>query len=453
MTKESNSREMVKDLTQGSVPRLLFVFAAPLFLSNTLQAIYNIVDMVVVGQVIGGNGMSAVSTGGNILHILTFLAMGFSTAGQVIIAREVGSGNMEGVKKCIGSLFTIMLGMAIGMSILCYVVRYWLLNLVNTPVEAYDYTMDYTVICVIGLVFIYGYNIVSAIMRGMGDSKRPFIFVAMAAILNTVLDIVFVAFMGMEVMGAALATVIGQGFSFVYALIYLYRHKESFGFDFKLRSFIPDPAISGKIVALGVPMALQSAAVTISQTFVAAWVNSFGVVPSATAGILSKLNMMAGIMSNSITTAAASMIGQNLGAKKHERVPKILGTAFIGALCFAGTFAVIIFLFPNPIFALFTSDAEVLAYASVIVLPIMLNYFGAASRTFGFAMINGSGNSKLNLFVAIFDGLVSRIGIAYVLGFVVGLGPLGFWLGDAIAGFMPFIIGGTYYLTGNWKKI
>lgn len=453
MGQSVKSNEMVKDLTQGSVPRLLFVFAAPLFVSNALQAIYNVVDMVVVGQVIGGNGMSAVSTGGNILHILTFLAMGFSTAGQVIIARAVGSGDMDGVKKCIGSLFTIMFGMAIGVSILCFAFRYQLLNLVNTPKEAFDYTMDYTIICVIGLVFIYGYNIVSAIMRGMGDSKRPFIFVALAAILNTVLDIIFVAFLGWEVMGAALATVIGQGFSFIYAISYLYRNREQFSFDFKLHSFIPDKDASGKIVALGIPMALQSAAVTISQTFVAAWVNSFGVIPSATAGILSKLNLMAGIMSSSITTAASSMVGQNLGAKKYDRVPKIMTCAFIGALIFAGSLALVIYAIPNPIFALFTSDAAVLAYATIIVGPIVLNYLGAASRTFGFSIINGSGNSKLNLFVAIFDGMIGRIGIAYVLGFVAGLGPLGFWYGDALAGFMPFIIGGTYYLTGNWKKI
>ena len=448
----SSGKSMVKDLTQGNVAKLLLAFAAPLFVSNALQAIYNIVDMVVVGQVIGGGGMSAVSTGGNILHLLTFLAMGFSSAGQVIIAKEVGSGDFRAVKRTIGTLFTMLLTMALSMSIICFLLRNWLLGLVNTPAEAYAFTMDYTVICIFGLVFIYGYNVVSAIMRGMGDSKRPFMFIAIAAIMNTILDILFVAVFKMEVKGAALATVIGQAFSFIYALIYLYRNKEAFGFDFKLKSFIPDPSAMAKLVALGIPMALQSAAVSISQTVVAAWVNSFGVISSAIAGIIGKLNMMMGIMSASLMTAAASMVGQNLGAKKYDRVPKILGWTFLGSSVIAAICSVAVLLWPDPIFRMFTSDAAVLAEASIIILPCILNFGGAVSRAVGFGIINGSGNSKLNLLVAILDGIIVRIGAAYVLGFVVGLGPLGFWLGDAIAGYMPFVIGGTFYASGKWKK-
>ena len=204
-----SEKSMRKDLTEGSVPKLLLTFAAPLFVSNALQAVYNIVDMIVVGQVIGGSGMSAVSTGGNILHLLTFVAMGFSSAGQVIIAREVGMRNNDAVKKTIGTLFTLLFAIALVISVGCYVFRDPLLQVVNTPAEAYQYTMDYTVICILGLIFIYGYNVVSAIMRGMGDSKRPFMFVAIAAVINIVLDIVFVAFLNMEVAGAAWATVIG----------------------------------------------------------------------------------------------------------------------------------------------------------------------------------------------------------------------------------------------------
>lgn len=448
----SSGQSMVKDLTSGSVPKLLLAFAAPLFVSNALQAIYNIVDMIVVGQVIGGTGMSAVATGGNILHILTFLAMGFSSAGQVIIAREVGAGDMNAVKKAIGTMFTLLLSMALGVSIICFFLRDTILQLVNTPAEAYAYTMDYTLICIVGLLFIYGYNTVSAIMRGMGDSKRPFVFVAIAAIMNMILDLLFVAVLKMEVAGAAWATVIGQGFSFVYALVYLYRHRESFGFDFQPASFVPDQVMIGKLFALGIPMALQSAAVSISQTVVAAWVNSFGVIASAIAGILGKLNMMMGILTQSLTTAAASMIGQNLGAKEYKRVPRILGWAFSGALVLGIVLSVALYLFPQGIFSLFTTDEAVLLGASIIILPAILNFIGAATRCFAFGIINGSGNSKLNLAVAILDGMIARIAIGYLLGWKLGMGPQGFWLGDALAGFVPMLIGGTFYLSGRWKK-
>lgn len=446
------NKTMVKDLTKGNVPKLLLMFAAPLFVSNALQAIYNIVDMIVVGQVIGGNGMSAVATGGNVLGILNFIVMGFSGAGQIIIARSVGEKDMEAVKKTIGTMFSLLLSAAVLMSVVCYFVRDWLLNLVNTPQEAYKYTMDYTIVCMIGLIFIYGYNIVSAIMRGMGDSKRPFMFVAIASIVNIILDILFVAVLHMEVIGAALATVIGQAVSFIFAMIYFYKHKESFGFDFKLSSFIPCMDTVKKLCALGIPMAIQSAAITISMTVVAAWVNSFGVVASACAGVLNKLNMMVGILSMSLTTAAGSMVGQNLGAKKYERIPKILLWASGCAFFIVSFYVIALISFPEAMVGLFTKDAAILASAGIIILPSVVNSGGAVTRTFAFAIINGSGNSRLNLLVAIIDGMIARILLAYILGWRCEMGPQGFWLGDAIAGFMPFVIGGCYYLSKKWKE-
>ncbi|MCQ2508566.1 MAG: MATE family efflux transporter [Dorea sp.] len=448
----TQNNTMVTDLTEGSVPKLLFQFAAPLFVSNALQAIYNIVDMVVVGQVVGGNGMSAVAIGGNILSILNFIVMGFSGAGQIIIAKDVGLKNMKGVRETIGTMFSVLLSASVVISVACYIFRDGLLHLVNTPAESYAYTMDYTVVCMTGLVFIYGYNIVSAIMRGMGDSKRPFMFVAIASVINIVLDLLFVAVFHMEVFGAALATVIGQGFSFLYALFYLYKKKESFGFDFKPESFIPTKNALAKLTALGIPMAIQSAAINISMTVVAAWVNSFGVIASACAGIMNKLNMMVGILSHSITTAAGSMVGQNLGAKKYERVPKILSWAFWSAAALETIYVIVLLTNPNFIFGLFTKDATILAAASIIIFPSVVNAVGGATRCFAFGIINGSGNSKLNLLIAMIDGMIARIALAYILGWMLEMGPQGFWLGDALAGFMPLAIGGIYYISGRWKK-
>lgn len=445
-------KTMAKDLTNGNVLKLLLVFAMPLFVSNALQAIYNVVDMIVVGQVIGGNGMSAVATGGNVLSILNFIVMGFSGAGQIIIAKCVGQKDTEEIKKTIGTMFTLLLSAAVVMSVVCFFLRHWILQLVNTPEEAYDYTMDYTLVCMAGLIFIYGYNIVSAIMRGMGDSKRPFMFVAIASVVNIILDILFVAVLDMGVRGAALATVIGQAVSFIYAMWYFYRHKEAFGFDFKRKSFIPNSRTVGKLCALGIPMAIQSASITISMTVVAAWVNSFGVVYSACAGVLNKLNLLVGILSMSLTTAAGSMVGQNLGAKKYNRIPKILISALLSSLVVVVIFVVALVAMPETMVGLFTSDTVILSSASIIILPCVINAFGAVTRSFAFAIINGSGNAKLNLLVAIIDGMIARILIAYILGWKAGMGPQGFWLGDAFAGFVPFFIGLTYYISGKWKK-
>ena len=445
-------KSMVTDLTSGSVIGALIKFAMPLFVSNALQAVYNLVDMVVVGRCIGANGMSAVSIGGDTLHLLTFVAMGFSSAGQVLIARDVGAGCYEKVKRTIGTMFTLLFGISVVISIVCYGLKSNILTWLNTPQEAFDFTMDYTVTCIYGLVFIYGYNAVSAILRGMGDSKRPFVFIAIAAILNMVLDVLFVKYMGMEVFGAALATVIGQGVSFVTSIVYLYKKREDFGFDFKLSSFIPEKEATGKLLALGIPMAIQSAAVSFSKIILTAWINLFGVVNSALGGVYNKINMMAGIVSNSFTTAGSSMIGQTLGARKYERVPKVLKVVLVSGLIMAFAAGGAIYLFDDEIFSLFTSDALVLAGASVLVLPTILNFFGSATRSMAFSMINGSGNTRLNLAVALIDGVISRIGIAALLGFALKMECLGFWLGDTLAGFVPFIIGTSYYFTYKWKK-
>ena len=445
-------KSMIRDLTTGSVPKLLISFTLPILLSNTLQAIYNIVDLIVVGQVIGGSGMSAVSIGGDLLHFLTFIAMGFSSAGQVIIARHVGEGDRAKVKKVIGTLFTLLLSISILVAAVCFGFRSGILDLLNTPAESYQYTMDYMVTCIFGLFFIYGYNIVSAILRGMGDSKRPFMFITIAAVLNIILDIVFVVFCHMEVFGAALATVIGQAVSFVFSIVYLYMHREGFCFDFKPGSFRVDGASCKEVLALGIPMAIQSASVTFSKVVLTAWINSFGVIYSAIGGLYNKMNTVVGVVTHSFTTTGSAMMGQNLGAEKYNRVPKILKTVGAYSLFISGLLAALLILFPNTIFSLFTSDQVVLASASIIILPTVINFIGAALRSVGFSIINGSGRSLLNLALALIDGLVCRIGIAALLGFVAGWGCVGFWYGDAFAGFVPFLIGMGFYISGKWKK-
>ena len=444
---------MVRDLTGGNVAQLLLSFAFPLFVSNALQAIYNIVDMIVVGQFIGGAGMSAVSIGGDVLHLLTFVAMGFSSAGQVLVARDVGAKRMDSVKHTIGTMFTFLLGIALLIAVGCFFIRDWMLNALNTPAESYAFTMDYTVTCLVGLVFIYGYNIVSAILRGMGDSRRPFMFIAIAAVLNLVLDLVLVAGLGMEVFGAALATVVSQAVRFIFAIVYLYRHKESFAFDFKLSSFAINKPALRKLVALGVPMAIQSAAINISKIVLTSWINLHGVVYSALSGIYNKVNMMIGIVSNSFTTAGSSMVGQNLGARKYERVPVIMRTVLVCGLIVSSACAVAMLFFSQQIFDMFTTDANVLAVAHILVAPAILNFYGSATRSMSFSLINGSGNTKLNFAVALIDGMISRVGIAALLGFAMGMGCQGFWYGDALAGFMPFVIGMCYFLSNKWRKV
>ncbi len=447
-----SSDSLIRDLTQGSVTRLLLIFAFPLLCSNLLQTVYNMVDMIVIGQFVGREGLSAVSIGGDVLHFLTFLVMGFSNAGQVILSQYIGAGNRDRIRGTIGTMFTVTFLCAVGLTIVCYFGLDAFLTAMNTPQECFDYARQYGMTCVLGLVFIYGYNLVSAILRGMGDSKHPFIFIAVATVVNLVLDLVFVALLGMGPFGAALATVIGQAVSFLWALFYLYRHKEAFGFDFHPASFKPDPEVLPKLIKLGLPMILQSAAINFSMLFVNSYINSYGVVASAVTGVGNKLGSITAVVTNALSTAGSSMVGQNLGAGKYHRVPKIIGVSLVVDLAFAALLSFLTICFPRTIFGLFNDDPQVLDMAMTYIPVAVLLYVGFAMRSPFFALINGSGNAKLNLIVGLLDGVICRVGLAMLMGIALGMGIMGFWLGNAFAGYMPFLIGGVYFLTGKWKK-
>lgn len=447
-----SSDSLIRDLTRGSVTRLLLIFAFPLLCSNLLQTVYNMVDMIVIGRFVGREGLSAVSIGGDVLQFLTFLVMGFSNAGQVILSQYIGAGNRDRIRGTIGTMFTVTFLCAMGMTIVCYFGLDAFLNAMNTPEECFDYARQYGLTCVLGLVFIYGYNLVSAILRGMGDSKHPFIFIAVATVVNLVLDLVFVAGLGMGPFGAALATVIGQAVSFLWALFYLYRHKEAFGFDFKPASFKPDPEVLPKLIKLGLPMILQSAAINFSMLFVNSYINGYGVVASAVTGVGNKLGSITAVVTNALSTAGSSMVGQNIGAGKYHRVPKIIGVSMVVDLAFAALLSFLTICFPRTIFGLFNDDPQVLDMAMTYIPVAVLLYVGFAMRSPFFALINGSGNAKLNLIVGLLDGVICRVGLAMLMGIAMGMGIMGFWLGNAFAGYMPFLIGGVYFLTGKWKK-
>lgn len=449
------SNTQIKDFTQGNISKQLMVFAWPLFLSNLLQVVYNMVDMVIVGNELGKVGISSVAVGGDVSNLLTFIAMGFSSAGQVLIARHIGGRQRHKIGSFVGTMSGFLMACAIVLTVLGLIFQNQLLELMNTPDEAFVGAIAYSTVCIVGLVFIYGYNIVSAILRGMGDSKHPFIFISIAAILNLVLDIIFVMGMDMGADGAALATVISQAVSFISCTVFLVKHKEQFELNVSLKNFIKwDKEHLLELLKLGTPMAIKSAAIHISKLFVNSWINSYGVAVSAFAGIANKVSSISNLISNAMNTAGSTMVGQNIAAGEFTRVKKILKNLAAITLGVSTILSIIICLFPQEIFGLFTTDGDtdVLAIADGYVPIAILLFFGAALRAVMNALINGSGNYKINFVTAILDGIVLRIGLAVLFGLVLDMKHYGFWLGDAVAGFTPFWIGLVFYFTGLWKK-
>ncbi len=447
-------KTMISDFTQGSIPKQLLLFALPLFLSSLLQVVYNMVDMIIVEEVLGKVGLSAVAIGGDVSHFLTFVIMGFSNAGSVIISQYVGANKKHELGKFICTMFSFLAICSVILSVVCVALRHPILKVMNTPTEAYDEALAYSVVCMAGLIFISGYNAVSAVLRGIGDSIRPFIFVSIAAILNIVLDIKFVIYDNMGAGGAALATVISQGVSFVLCVIYLFIRRKHIGFEIDPKDFIHiNFSMLRDLVNLGIPMAIKSAAISFSRLFVNSWINSYGVAVSAFSGIAAKIASVANLISNSLNTAGSSLVGQNVGAKKYERVPKIIMTVFGVTFAICLSLTVVMFIWPEPIYGLFTDDAEVMKVAIEFLPVLALWFLGSALRAPSNALINGSGNTKVNFATAILDGIVLRIGLSVLFGLVLDMGYMGFWLGDGLAGLTPFFIGVVYYISGAWKKI
>lgn len=443
----------IRDFTEGNITQQLVVFSLPLFMSNLLQIVYNMVDMIIVGQALGKEGISAVSVGGDVSHFMTFVAMGFANAGQVLIAKYIGAKRQDKLGRFVGTMSGFLFSCAVVISTAAIIFQDTILGLMNTPAESYAGAASYSFVCMAGLVFIYGYNVVSAILRGMGDSKHPFVFISIAAVLNLLLDIVFVIVCKMGAGGAALATVISQGVSFVSCAVFLVKNKDRFSLDITFKDFIRwDKTMLLDLLRLGTPMAIKSASIQVSKLFVNSWINSYGVAVSAFAGIANKVASVSNLVSNAMNTAGSTMVSQNIAAGKFDRVKGImLSIAGIG-LSIAAAISVLFISFPSQIFSVFTTDATVLAIGSRYVPIAVMLFFGSAMRAIMNALINGSGNYKINFATAILDGIVLRIGLSVLFGLAIGMQHYGFWLGDALAGFTPFFIGLVFYKTGKWKK-
>ncbi len=216
-------KTLSRDFTEGSIPKQLFWFSLPFMASNALQVLYSTIDMIIVGEYVGTAGLSAVSQSSQILNFAAMVCLGVSNGGQVLISQALGAKKKKEMSEIMGTLFGILMILALALTAVALIGRPWILDIMNIPEESLSMASDYLIICGAGLIFTAGYNMVSAVLRGMGDSKRPFMFICIASVINLVLDILFTGILGWGVAGAAWATIIGQAVSFIFSLIFLYK--------------------------------------------------------------------------------------------------------------------------------------------------------------------------------------------------------------------------------------
>lgn len=446
------STKLIKDFTKGSIAKQLFYLMIPFMLSNALQVLYSTIDMIIVGKYVGTAGLSAVSQSSSILNFATMVCLGFANGGQVIIAQALGAGKKRETNNIIGTLFTVILAMGFLFSVAIVLSRGAVIRVMNIPAESAQMSDNYLFICGLGMIFTAGYNLVSAILRGMGDSKRPLLFIAIASVINLALDIIFTGMLGMGVAGAAWATIIGQAVSFLFSIYYLYKNRGEFGFDFKLSSLKPVGRYVKMIIDLGAPMAVQSGFINISMLYVNAMINSLGVVESATFGVGVRIDDIMNKISMGIQYAALPMISQNIAAKELKRAKKVVHSAWVFSGVFTVIFLSLYLCFGKQLFMLFSDDTAVHALSTTFIRAIIWLFIPFAIMRGTGAFVQGIGFAKFGMVLSILDGVLLRIGLSWLFGIYLNYGFFGFVLGYALAPYGYAIPSLIYFLSGIWKK-
>ena len=441
-----------QDLTQGSVGKQLIKFSVPFLLSNLLQAFYSVADMIIVGRLCGTHGITGVNIGSQINILVTGAAFGLAVGGTVLIAQYGGAKKFDEQRKTIGTLFTAYMILSVICTAVMLLLNTTLLDVLKTPQVAYTEAKNYYNICMAGLVFMFAYNVISAILRGMGDSKRPLYFVLIATIVNIIGDIILVGPFKMGAAGAAYATVAAQALSVVLSLIYLAKNHFFNGYsksDFKI-----DKEKMKMLIKLGLPSSVQQVVVSFSFLTLTALVNSLPIadIASACQGIGGKVNSFAVLPALAMSSAVSSMAGQNIGAGETARAKKTMLTGMGIAFAISVVVFVIVELFPQPIISLFDTNPDVIAIGSEYMRFIALDYLLVPFVFCMNGLAIGAGYTNFALFNACFSSIIVRVPAAYLVVEFTNLGFNGIGLATGLASLASIIVGIIYVSSGKWKK-
>ncbi|MCD8023819.1 MAG: MATE family efflux transporter [Lachnospiraceae bacterium] len=447
----SAQKKIGLDLTEGSILRGLLVFAVPIVLTNIIQQFYSLVDLMVVGQFVGSTGTAGVSSGGEIADLVTPVATAFASAGQIYIAQLVGAKQIAQTKKSAGTLITLMLLMSLVFMVITLVFCTPILKLINCPEEAFDQARAYMLITAFGMPFIYGYNAVCGILRGMGESRRPLIFISVAAVTNIVLDVILVAVFKLEAAGTAVATTMAQVGSFVAAFYFMYKHKENFDFELKLSYFKIDPHSAEVILKQGLPQAIRSMLVRFSLLWVNANINSYGLTATATNGVGNKLQKFLDVFTTGLNQASSAMVGQNLGAKKQDRASKTVWCTLRCTLVVATCLTAMSLLIPRQVFGIFTKDEAVLEMGVFYMHMLIAHFFCSAVVTAFQSMVLGSGYASMNFMIGILDGVICKVGLSLIFVNIFNMGVYGYFWAVGFSRALPAVICFIFFMSGKWK--
>ena len=444
-----------QDMTVGKPLTNLAAFSIPLLIGNFAQQMYNTVDSIVVGQYCGDSALAAVGASGPILNLMLLLFMGISTGAGILVAQYFGAHKEKELSISIGTCLslTLIAGVII-MAIGPFIVAP-LMTLLDTPPDVYDMAVDYLTIILLGIMGTGYYNIVSGVLRGLGDSVTPLLFLIVACVLNIILDLVFVIYFDMSAAGVALATIIAQAVS---ASLCIYKLLHMPGVTVKRKDLIPEKRMSMKIIRLGLPSGLTQAIFSMSAIVVQALTNSFGTAVMACSIVVMRVDGFAMMPNFTFGMAMTTFVGQNIGASRMDRVREGVRVGLRAGLMISVVLVSGILIFGEGLIRMFTNTEELITLGVHMLRILALGYIAVAVTQSLSGVMRGAGDTMTPMWVSIISTVLIRVPIAYGLAYLTRSeampngSPDSIYISLLISWVMGAAITAVFYRRGAWKK-
>lgn len=353
---------MEKNLTTGSVFKTIVYFALPYLLSYFLQTLYGMADLFIIGQFNGVDSITAVSNGSQVMHMLTVIIVGLAMGVTVTIGHAIGAARQDKASVIVGNTIVLFMSLSIVLTIILTANVGNIVKLIGIPSEAVDGTVKYLIVCFIGIPFITAYNIISAIFRGLGDSKRPMYFIAVACVANIVIDYLLIGVFNMGPVGAALGTTLSQTLSVIISLIAIV--KTDVGIKLNKSDFKIDKDTITEIIKIGIPVAVQDGCIQVAFIIITVIANSRGLDEAAAVGIVEKVISALFIVPSSMLATVSALAAQNIGAGKHDRASKTLWYAILITTVYGFIVTLIVEFNCDFIVEMFTTDTMVIMFGA-----------------------------------------------------------------------------------------
>ena len=438
-----------QDMTVGRPLSNLASFSIPLLIGNFAQQMYNTVDSIVVGKYVGDNALAAHNASGPILNLMLLLFMGISTGAGILVAQYFGARKKEELSKAVGTCLTLTLIASAIIMVVGPLITRPLMTLLGTPPDVYDMAVDYLVIICVGIVGCGYYNIISGILRGMGDSITPLLFLIVACVLNIFLDIVFVANFGMAAAGVALATVIAQAISAVLCIWRLLRMTDVV--HISRRTLIPDRLMTRETVRLGLPSGLTQAIFSMAAIVVQALTNTFGTNVIACSIVVMRVDGFAMMPNFTFGMAMTTFVGQNVGARRLDRVREGVREGLRAGLIIAAVLVALILIFGEGLMRMFTNTEEVIRLGVHMMQILAVGYIAMAVTQSLSGVMRGAGDTMTPMWISVITTVVIRTPIAYLLAYLTG-SPDSLFISLLISWVMGAVITSVCYRRGRWKE-